>query len=207
MILNSQEIRARCLSAGVQSLVTPFHEEQLQGASYDLSIGNSVHVFSDSVKTISLNDEAALNHLYEEVDLSSSPFLLKPNQYVLVKVQESLFIPTDLVAHIRPRTRFTRLGIMISPQHCNPGYHGQLQLGLHNISPNTIRIPAGICVAQVIFETMSQPCDKPYSAKQDAAYQGESQFIGPKFNMNELSPEARALYQSILTGEVLRSGE
>lgn len=203
MILNSQEIRTRCLSEGVQPLVTPFHEEQLQGGSYDLSIGNSVHVFSDSVKTISLDDEATLNQLYEEVDLSSAPFLLKPNQYILVTLQESLSIPSDLVAHIRPRTRFTRLGIKISPQHCNPGYQGVLQLGLHNVSPNTIRIPSGIRVAQVVFETMSQSCDKPYSTKRDAAYQGETQFIGPKFDMNELSPEARALYQSILTGEVL----
>lgn len=205
MILNSQEIRTRCLTAGVQPLVTPFHEDQLQGASYDLSIGASVHVFSDSVQTISLNDESALNQIYYEVDLSSTPFLLKPNQYILVTLQEALCVPSDLVAHIRPRTRFTRLGIKISPQHCNPGYEGILQLGLHNVSPNTIRIPSGIRVAQVVFETMSQPCDKPYSAKQDAAYQGEAEFIGPKFDMDELSPEARALYQSILTGEVLHN--
>ena len=165
MILNSQEIRKRCSPNNDHPLITPFDEEKLQGASYDLSIGSSAHIFSDNVKTISLDDEAILEQLYEEVDLSSKPFLLKPNQYILVTVQESLFIPPNLVAHIRPRTRFTRLGIKVSPQHCNPGYNGILQLGLHNVSPNSIRIPSGIRVAQVVFETMSQPCDKPYSKK------------------------------------------
>ena len=43
--------------------------------------------------------------------------------------------------------------------------------------------------------------------KRDAAYQGEAEFIGPKFDMDELSPEARALYQSILTGEELYNDE
>lgn len=57
-----------------------------------------------------------------------------------------------MAAHIRPRTKFSRLGLMVSEQYCNPGYSGILQLGILNASPNAIILTPGLGIAQAVFE-------------------------------------------------------
>ena len=200
MILTDKEIRERCEPSVQKPLISPFIEEHLQGASYDISMSDTIHIFKDSVKTIRLSDQDALNDLYEEVIIKNTPFVLRPQEYVLVTINERISIPTNMVAHIRPRTKFTRLGIIISDQHCNPGYEGVLQLGLRNVSPNAIELYPDLQIAQIIFEQLTSETSKPYNSKATSTYQGESSFIGARFGKHEFSPQAQDLYNKLLSG-------
>ena len=188
-------------------MISPFNETRLQAASYDVSMSDVIHVFKDDVRTISLTDQNAIDSLYKEVTITDTiPFILKPMEYILVTLKESICIPSNMIAHIRPRTKFTRLGIIVSDQHCNPGYQGTLQIGLRNISSNSIALTADIPIAQIVFEELkSEPStEKIYSVKPDASYHGESSFIGAKLSESDFSPKARELYDKIVSGAYLK---
>ena len=205
MILSDKDIRILCTQPE-NPLVSPFAESRLQGASYDVSMSNVIHVFNDAVQTVSLTDQSTIDSIYKEVILTdTTPFILKPMEYILVTLKETICIPTNMIAHIRPRTKFTRLGIIISDQHCNPGYQGTLQIGLRNVSPNSIALTADIPIAQIIFEELkSEPSpEKIYSVKPDASYHNEVSFLGAKFTESDFSPRARELYEKIMSGVYL----
>lgn len=205
MILSDKDILALCTQPE-HSLISPFNETCLQGASYDVSMSDVIHVFKDDVRTISLTDQNAIDSLYKEVIITdSTPFILKPMEYILVTLKEAICIPSNMIAHIRPRTKFTRLGIIVSDQHCNPGYQGTLQIGLRNVSPNSIALTADMRIAQIVFEELkSEPSPKRvYSAKADASYHNEKSFLGAKFIESDFSPKARELYEKIMSGAYL----
>lgn len=198
MILSDVDIR-KCIENGT-ALIKPFCEERLQGASYDLSMSNKIAVFKKQVRTIDLSEQSVIDSIYEPKELTSSGYVLDPGEYVLVTVAEEINVPTNMVAHIRPRTRFTRLGIILSAQHCNAGYSGILKLGIYNASPNAIIIKPNLRIAQVVFEELKSEvsADKQYQNKPDAAYMDEHEFIGAVFGEHELPPEAKAIYDAML---------
>ena len=197
MILSDVDIR-KCIENGA-TLIKPFCEERLRGASYDLSMSNKIAVFKKQVRTIQLNSQAEIDSIYNQKELTSAGYTLDPGEYVLVTLAEELNIPVTMVAHIRPRTKFSRLGLIVSAQHCNPGYSGILQLGIYNASPNAITITPGLNIAQVVFEELkTEPSvEKQYQNQKDAAYMGEHEFRGAVFGKSELSPEAQKLFDEL----------
>ena len=59
MILSDKDIRVLCTQPE-HPLISPFDEFRLQGASYDVSMSDVIHVFKDDVRTISLTDQIRL---------------------------------------------------------------------------------------------------------------------------------------------------
>lgn len=98
----------------------------------------------------------------------------------LVSLRENIALPESITAHIRPRTRFTRLGLLVSDQHCNSTYEGNLKLGLFNATDYAIKIFPGVRIAQIVFEELkSTPSsEKMYKNKVNAVYQNEQEFRG-----------------------------
>ena len=188
MILTDKEIRKLCMDTKAKkndkSLIFPFSEEALQSESYDLAIGTDIAVLKKEVKCISLYDQDDIDNMYEEIDLSIAGYTISPKEYLLVSLNEKINLPDNITAHIRPRTRFTRLGLLISDQHCNSTYSGKLKIGLFNAPDYAIKIFPGIRIAQMVFEELkSKPSDdKLYKNKQNAIYQNEEKFIGAKIS-------------------------
>ena len=197
MILSDIDIR-KCICNG-STLIKPFCEEHLRGASYDLSMSNKIAVFKKQVRTLRLDNQSEIDSVYEQKELSSAGYTLEPGEYILVTVAEEVSIPVNMAAHIRPRTKFSRLGLIVSAQHCNPGYSGMLQLGVYNASPNAITLHSGLNIAQIVFEELrSVPSvEKQYQNQEDAAYMNEHEFRGAIFGKNELSPEAQKLFDEL----------
>ncbi len=86
---------------------------------------------------------------------------------VLVSLCENICLPSNVTAHLRPKTRYTRLGLLVSDQHCNSTYNGKLSIGLFNATEYPIRIRKGYTIAQLIFEELvSEPSEnKQYENK------------------------------------------
>ena len=198
MVLTDKEIRSLCIQTKTP-LISPFDEEKLQGASYDVSMTGQISVFRKNIQTIQLLDQCTIDDLYQTRDISGDPYVLASQEYILVSLEERICVPKNMIAHIRPRTRFTRMGLLISSQHCNPTYEGTLQLGLLNASPNAIAIFPGLKIAQLLFEELSDTPteEKLYKNKKNAAYQGETKFRGARFGATEFSGEARKLYDAM----------
>ena len=188
MILTDKEIRKLCMDTKAKkndkSLIFPFSEEALQSESYDLAIGTDIAVLKKEVKCISLYDQDDIDNMYEEIDLSIAGYTISPKEYLLVSLNEKINLPDNITAHIRPRTKFTRLGLLVSDQHCNSTYMGNLKIGLFNATDYAIKIYPGIRIAQMVFEELkSRPSEmKQYKNKKNAAYQNEEKFIGAKLS-------------------------
>lgn len=179
MVLTDKEIRRFCNDKS-NPLIHPFSEDALQSESYDVSIGNEITVFSKEVRCIDIRDSEPLKKLYKTTTLSDNGYVIYPKEYVLISLKETIKLPDNITAHIRPRTRFTRLGLIISDQHCNSTYSGKLNIGLYNATDNAIKIFPNIKIAQIVFEELkSIPSEeKQYKNKAFAAYQNEKDFKG-----------------------------
>ncbi len=194
MILNDTDI----LGLTKSNLLEPFSVSQLSGATYDVTLDDVIHEISATSDIVNLNDQSFIDDLYVERDISEG-YLIKPNQFILGTLKEKVTLPDDVVACILPRTRFTRLGLIVSGQYCNPSYSGRLQIGILNASPNNISIVKGLSIAQLIFARLeSAPSsERLYKNQRTSAYQDEDEFIGAKFD-NELSPESRRIYDRMV---------
>lgn len=199
MILSSKEIR-EYITNSKSPMIQPFAEEQLQGASYDVSMSGKIAVLKETGDIIDPNVSIDEDSMYEKITIGNDGYLLSPGNFVLVGLEEKICLPKNLIAHIRPRTRFTRSGIIISDQHCNPTYNGILQIGLFNAGVNAFRLKKGLKVAQLVFEELASEPDEflLYKNKKDAAYNDESDFRGAKFDINTLSEAGRKLYDAVM---------
>lgn len=184
MILTDKDIRALCIGdkkkKKLGGMIAPFTEEALQSESYDLSIGNSIVTLGKEIRVVDITNQEEINSIYKEVILTKAGYVIFPKEYVLVTLKERIELPDNITAHIRPRTRFTRLGLLVSDQHCNSTYSGKLQIGLFNATECAIKIYPGTRIAQIVFEELkSKPSEeKLYKNKPDAIYQNEEKFIG-----------------------------
>lgn len=200
MILSDKEIRAYSENQ-VLPLITPFVEDQLQGASYDISMSGNIIVLKSAGKTIDPTRDDDLSCMYERISVEDKGYLLSPGEYVLVELAETVNIPEKMVAHIRPRTRFTRSGILIADQHCNPTYSGVLSIGLFNAGVNAFVLKPKLRIAQMVFEEIeSIPSeDKLYKNKKNAAYEGEKEFRGSRFGEAGWTEEEKQLYRKVIS--------
>ncbi|OXM99322.1 dCTP deaminase [Bifidobacterium vansinderenii] len=196
MVLSDVEIRH--LVKENEKLISPFDESKLSAASYDVSIGSAVYEIAAAPNIIMLNDQSSIDGRYIKTDISEG-FILKPGQYVLCPLAEHISLPDNMIARVMPRTRYTRMGLLLAPQYCNPSYSGTLSLGLSNASPNNVVLVPGLSIGQLIFERLEQqPSEaKLYRNQPDSFYQDESDFIGAKFG-SELSDEADKVYKAML---------
>jgi len=206
MILSDKEIRKYIQNTDTP-MIDPFSEGHLQAASYDISMSGRISVLKRIGRIIDPTDDRDLDDMYETVRIGSDGYLFSPGEYLLVELAEKVKIPKDLVAHIRPRTRFTRAGILIADQHCNPTYEGRLYIGMRNAGPNMLLLRPGLIIAQLVFESLSSiPTENLwYENKKNAAFHQESSFRGAKFGEAGWSEAGKKLYHDVMAS--LEKGE
>ena len=197
MILSEKDIREYAQRQDMP-LICPFVEEQLQSASYDVSMSGNIAVLKSTGRLIDPLENEDLSDMYERVSIGINGYLLCPGQYVLAELQERINIPNTLAAHIRPRTRFTRSGVLVASQHCNPTYEGVLQIGIFNAGANSFLLRPGLRIAQIVFEKLSSIPEKLYRDKKDAAYSHEQEFRGSKFGEAAWSEEGKKLFRDVM---------
>lgn len=184
MILTDKNIRSLCIDENNNcipgALISPFSEESLQSESYDLAIGDRIAILNKEVRCIDITEQSEIDSIYDEKELSKEGYVLSPKEYVLVSLKEDIALPENITAHIRPRTRFTRMGLLVSDQHCNSTYEGNLKIGLYNATNYAIKIFPNVRIAQIVFEELKEiPSEKKlYKNKAVAAYQNEEKFKG-----------------------------
>lgn len=182
MIITDKKIRQL---AKENELIVPFDEKKLQSESYDVTIGDQIVTFSKEVHCLDIANQSEIDRIYVDENIEKDGYILSPKEYVLVSLEEKIKLPDNLSAHLRPKTRYTRLGLVVSAQHCNSSYAGHLRIGLFNATEYPIRIRPGFTIAQLVFEELDgiPSEDKLYRNKQNAHYQNENgKFRGAKFD-------------------------
>lgn len=195
MVLSDKEIKKLVIGG---SIIDKFDENNLQAVSYDFTSSNIICIFRKYHGCIDLkllHDTAGLS---EEYDMSEG-YELMPGEYVLVKVKERVSLPDNIAGHVRPRTTFTKLGLVLAPQHINPSFSGYLFVGLRNATQNTIKIYPELIIGQFVFEKISGEVspEKLYKNKANAKYQNEDKYIAPRLR-EELSPQLQIKYDELM---------
>lgn len=82
----------------------------------------------------------------------SDSITIKPGDFYLVKTIESVNMPEDLTANMKPRSTMFRSGIFIRTGNIPPGYCGGLIFALKNEGPVPVTIEMGARIIHVQFE-------------------------------------------------------
>lgn len=178
MIFNGNDIKKLIEE---EKIIENCDEKYIGSSSCDISMSSSILKIKKTFKPIDLSEPEKVESMYEKIEIKDS-YNFKPNECIFIILNEKIKIPRNVVAHIRPRTSLSRLGIVINFQHINAGYEGVLNLAMYNLSPNTYKISPGMRVGQIVFEELTDGItdDLVYGNNQEINYQNEDGTTGSK---------------------------
>ena len=152
MILTDKQIRKLCQNE--TPLIENYSEESIQSESYDLSIGSKIALVGSKMLEVDIKDNISYRKMHNVLKIAETGYVLKPYEYILVSTKEKLNMPDIITAHVEPRTRYTRIGLLVSPQHINSSFSGNVWIGLFNASSYPITIYQDTKIAQFVFEQL-----------------------------------------------------
>jgi dCTP deaminase len=147
--------------------VSPFDEDNLQPASYDVHLSPYlVDPFDSHRRGLIYRDDAV------------PYFVLPPNELWLGETSEWFNIPSDMAAKVEGRSSWGRLGLMthITAGFVDPGFKGTITLELYNVGKHPLRLPVTHHrrdsatadvepIAQVGFFDLVTASEKPYDVR------------------------------------------
>lgn len=165
-MLSDKDIRSLALEYGDGGpLVSPFDEDNLQPASYDVHLSPY------------LVDPFDRDHEIKDVS-DKGYFVLKPDELWLGETSEWVNIPAGIAAKVEGRSSWGRLGLMthITAGFVDPGFRGTITLELYNVGKHPLRLPVtrhrrdsnttGIePIAQVGFFRVPNASERPYDVR------------------------------------------
>ena len=136
-------------------LVENLSERELtnpEGAGFDLRIGEVYKISGKAFLGVTERHtpEVTLVKKYDEKKVTK--IVIKPDEFYLIKTIESVNMPEDLTANMKPRSTMFRSGIFIRTGNIPPGYCGGLIFALKNEGPVPVTIEMGARIIHVQFE-------------------------------------------------------
>jgi len=164
MILSDKSIKEKIKTGEIS--ISPFSEDSLQPASYDLHLDSNVMYFNIDGNNI-IDVKKPVDELMIKTQISDSGFVIEPHQLVLANVIEITGVDSKHVGRLEGKSSLARIGLIIhaTAGFLDPGNKLRLTLEMVNLSPLPIRIYAGMKIAQIAFEELDTPCEKPYGSK------------------------------------------
>ena len=151
MIFNGNDIRKLI---DEENILENCNKEYISSGSCDISMSSEILKIKKTFKAIDLSEPEKIENMYEKIEIKES-YNFKPNEVIFVILNEKVKLTSNMVAHIRPRTSLSRLGIVINFQHINAGYEGILNIAMYNLSPNTYKMKPGMRIGQIVFEELT----------------------------------------------------
>lgn len=104
-----------------------------------------------------------------DIRISGDTVVPATGKVVLASSLEHFNMHDDLLGSVRDKSSWARQGLAVQNTVIEPGWRGWLTLELTNHGPQTFYIPGGSPIAQIVFELLAAPTQKPYEGKyQDA---------------------------------------
>lgn len=107
----------------------------------------------------------------------SSEYVLKPKEFVMVKTNEELMIPSNIVGKIEEKNSLLRLGLFVSGPVYQPGHKTYSFLRVYNMSNTKITLKKDFKIAQIFFETLTDIPEETYDKKRDASFNNEEKYL------------------------------
>lgn len=128
-----------------------FEEENLQPASYDL--------------TLDLDNQSGVSK--SEQDGLICP--INPNEDVLLTTKEVVELPKNIAGKLKDKSSFLRAGLRIGQGFVDPGFKGTLTIPMINLKDHPIWLKNHMTFCQIIFEEVQDSVENAY----DGHYQNQ----------------------------------
>jgi len=173
MILNDTQL----FNLAQQGLIAPFHKENLQGSSIDLTLGSEIQIETPM---------GAFNKM-AKLELLEKPYMLRPGEFILAHTAEQIHLPDDVCGMVLLRSSAARAGYEHSfAGWIDPGFKGTIVAELrNNLSNHMLPIEPGMRLLQVVLMRMALPAANPYNVKGN--YQNQSGATGSNYNFSRLA--------------------
>ncbi|OWT33284.1 dCTP deaminase [Methanobrevibacter sp. 87.7] len=153
-------------------------QEQIQPSSVDMRLGDEFKVFRVIRKPyIDPKDDDDLASYMESITVNNDDaFIIHPGEFALATTYEYVKVPDDLVARVEGRSSMGRLGVTmhVTAGYIDPGFEGKITLEISNIGAMPVALYPGQRVCQLVFETMTNPAEKPYGhPDRNSKYMGQ----------------------------------
>jgi dCTP deaminase len=142
-------------------LIEPYNPEQLNPASYDVTLGNKILVEVDT----GLSHQPVEADRWREVDISETPYMLPPGGFILAVTSEFIRLPGSIEAVFCLKSSRGREGWNHAlAAYCDPMFHGRVTLELKNYNQyQHLKVQAGMRIGQLRFSKMDQIPGRPYN--------------------------------------------
>jgi dCTP deaminase len=184
MVLSDKTIKERIKTGEI--CIEPFSEEFLQSASYDLHLGDKVLIF-DKEKYGLIDVKKKSDALMKKIEIEDEGYLIHPGDFVLANIEEITGVDARHVGRLEGKSSLGRLGLVIhvTAGFLDPGNKLRMTLEMVNLSGLPIRIYKGMKIAQMAFEELDKPCERPYGSKGlGSKYFGDMGVEGSKMYKN-----------------------
>lgn len=176
MLLNDSDIRR--LSTN-KRIVYPFREDQLQPASYDVTLDSHIVRFVGN-GAIDAATKVLLGELdYHDYDIPEEQgYVLDPGEFILGCTYEYVTLPSNIASRFEGKSSLGRLGLAthVTAGFIDPGFQGQITLEIKNMNRVPIGIFPGMRIGQLcFFET--KPVEHPYGSEEAGSHYQRQ--IGP----------------------------
>jgi len=141
-----------------RQLIEPFSEEQLNPASYNLTIGQKAFIEAPIIGPDRTEDGLT------PVDLTKG-FWVPPGGWILTDVQEVIDVPPNLEAQVILRSSAARKGWDHAlAGFVDPGYKGRLTLEFVNcLKHHSLEIKTGLQMVQLKFSLLDSIPEQHYA--------------------------------------------
>lgn len=166
MILSDKDI-IREIKAG-QIVLKPFSRKYVQPASVDLHLDGEFMVF-DTMRNFVIDvKEPSDGLMVKKVIGTHDYFVLHPKEFALGLVYEETGVSNKIVGRLEGKSSLGRIGLIIhtTAGYLDPGNSLKMTLELYNAGTLPIKLYYKMPIAQMAFEYLSSPCDRPYGSKQ-----------------------------------------
>jgi dCTP deaminase len=188
-ILSDGSIKRQIAAGNIT--ISPFHEDNLQAASYDVTLDNIVLI---PKKDVTADPFVKDDSLFERVTLDDNkPILMPPGSFILASTVERFEISNNLIARVEGKSSLGRLGIVIhqTAGFIDPGFMGNITLEITNSSPFLVYLYPGMMIAQIAFQYLDSAAVRPYGHNgRNSKYQ------------NDRGPQTSRYYMNVKPGSI-----
>jgi dCTP deaminase len=143
-------------------LIEPYNPEQLNPASYDVTLGNTILL--EEREDVPYYEAVEANR-WKEFDISETPYMLPPGGFILAVTSEFIRLPGSIEAVFCLKSSRGREGWNHAlAAYCDPMFHGRVTLELKNYNQyQHLKVEAGMRIGQLRFSKMDQIPGRPYN--------------------------------------------
>lgn len=135
-------------------IVTGYNEKNLGCVSYDLTIDKIIG------------------------DKECEDYLLKPGEFVIIKTNEELKMPNNMIGKIEEKNSLLRIGLMVTGPMYQPGHQTYCFFRVYNMSKNNIQLAKNFKIAQIVFDVLPEVPEITYNKNPQASFNNEKDYLG-----------------------------